>query len=221
MADQHNKCSVESCVTPVRSSGAKFCEKHYMRVRRHGSTDKLSNLKDGLLVHSHGYLLAHVPKHPLAKASKRVYQHRVVFYDHHGAGPFACHWCATQVTWDAMHVDHVDADVTNNAIGNLVASCPRCNQERGLPKMRMTMKASGRLLTAHGKTMCVADWARHLGLSRGTIIGRIEKGMLIENALSPHRSKCGPARRRAPLPDHVIDVTHHSRDKQREEANGQ
>ena len=71
------------------------------------------------------------PGHPLARATAMIYVHRRVYREAHGEGPFACHWCSKSVTWRTMHVDHVDNDPTNNAIGNLVAACPRCNTTRG------------------------------------------------------------------------------------------
>lgn len=177
-----------------------------MRVRRHGSTERRSTLKPGVIEHTGGYLLEHRPGHPLSRLSKRVYQHRAVFHQHHGEGPFKCHWCGIQVTWETMHVDHLNDVVTDNDIGNLAASCARCNQARGLPKMRLTMKRAGRLITAHGMTMCVSDWARHLGLARWTLMGRLAKGMPPDEAMTADRAATGPARRRRPMPDHVVDL---------------
>lgn len=218
MAEAKNTCSVESCGKSARSNTAALCEMHYGRVRRHGSTDRKSNLKPGSLEHSGGYLLDHLPNHPLSRSSKRVYQHRAVFYQHHGAGPFSCHWCKKVVTWGDMHVDHLNEKVQDNLLENLVASCPACNQKRGQPKMRRTKKSDGRLVTAHGLTMCISDWSRRLGLARWTIMGRLERGIPPDLALVPTRAKSGPRRKRAPDMDYEYNLaTHHSRDKQREE----
>jgi len=193
---------------------------HYARVRRHGSTEKKSNLKQGAIEHSSGYLLDHLPGHPLSRSGARVYQHRAVYHQCHGDGPFQCHWCAKQVTWEDMHVDHLNNEVQDNRIANLVASCPECNQKRGLPKMRHAKKISGRLVTAHGLTMCISDWARRLGLSRWTLVGRLERGVPPDLAMVPSRASTGPRRKRRPDPSYEYDLaTHHSRDKQREEAN--
>lgn len=220
MAEEKHICSVESCGKTARSRTAQLCEMHYARVRRHGSTDKKSNLKPGLLEHSGEYLLEHLPGHPLSRASKRVYQHRAVFHQHHGDGPFRCHWCSKPVTWDDMHVDHLNDQVQDNRIENLVASCPQCNQKRGLPKMRHAMKSGGHLVTAHGLTMCISDWSRRLGLSRWTLISRLDKGMRPDQAMVSTRANTGPRRKRQPDSGYAYNLSaaHHSRDKQREEA---
>lgn len=218
MAENKHICYVDSCGKPARSSSAELCEMHYARVRRHGSVDKKSNLKAGTLEHSGGYLLEHLPGHPLSRSSKRVLQHRAVFYRHHGEGPFACAWCGKQVTWRDMHVDHLNDRVQDNRIENLAASCPTCNQKRGLPKMRHAMKAGGRVVTAHGLTMCISDWSRCLGLAQATITARLDKGIAPDLALVSTRAKTGPRRKRLPDMSKAYDLAHHSRDKQREET---
>ncbi|QND42986.1 HNH endonuclease [Rhizobium leguminosarum bv. viciae] len=75
--------------------------------------------------------MAHAPGHPLTEG-KRPYefQHRVVFYDTNGVGPFECHWCGVEVDFSNMHIDHHDNDKTNNTPGNLLPSCPHCNMNR-------------------------------------------------------------------------------------------
>lgn len=200
-------CCIDACDKKVRSSGSPYCETHYYRLRRTGSTDKQSRVKPGLLEHTGGYLLAHLPGHPLQRSSKRVYEHRAVFYAQNGDGPFNCHVCRAPVDWDSMHVDHLNDDVQDNSPVNLAPACPTCNQHRGAPKVRQTMKAKGRLLTAHGKTMCLSDWARHLGLSRPGLARRIALGQELDSALTPDRARTGPARRREPIPDYVVDIS--------------
>jgi hypothetical protein len=49
----HTICVVGGCGLSVRSVIARIA-KHYMRVRRHGSTEKLSTRKDGKLEHTEG-----------------------------------------------------------------------------------------------------------------------------------------------------------------------
>ncbi|KZY53136.1 hypothetical protein A3734_16805 [Sulfitobacter sp. HI0054] len=94
--------------------------------------------------HSHGYILEYAPGHwhALRTGNSRVYQHRRVYFDEYGEGPFDCHWCGTCVTWDDMHVDHVNAVKDDNRLENLVASCAECNQKRGKEKMRNTARES-------------------------------------------------------------------------------
>ncbi|EIU2223833.1 HNH endonuclease [Leclercia adecarboxylata] len=186
-------CSVDGCGLPARANNTPYCEKHYMRVRRHGSTDKLSTLKPGNLTHSGGYVLVNAPTHPLSRNSNRAYEHRVVYHQHHGDGPFSCHWCGIMVTWDDMHVDHLDDCKTNNAESNLVASCALCNQKRGSEKMKATHRnKSHRRYTAHGKTMCLSEWAEYLGISRNSIEYRLKAGWDINKVFSPRIGNSGP-----------------------------
>lgn len=196
-------CGVSGCSNRARSRNAGLCEMHYMRVRRHGDTDRLSGVKPGLLVQSGGgYLLEYAPDHPLRVGeSPRVYVHRRVFYDAHGAGPFQCHCCGKQVDWADMHVDHLNDDVTDNRIENLAPACPVCNQKRGQHKMALTTKIRrGKLLTAHGITMCTNDWSRHLGVSRNAIDMRIKRGWKMSDALSPRKYTSGPESRKKAVP---------------------
>lgn len=81
------------------------------------------------------YFQHHIPNHPLASASGYVKQHRRVLYDAIGPGAHPCHWCKKPIQWktsgeqspESLIVDHLDHDGHNNAIENLVPSCPRCN----------------------------------------------------------------------------------------------
>lgn len=124
-------CSAHGCDKPATRVGADLCETHYYRIRRNGILGLVGYAKPGVIHHSHGYVLAEAKGHPMALGGYRAYEHRVVFYDAHGAGPFNCHWCAIPVSWDDMHVDHVDGCKDHNELGNLVASCALCNQGRG------------------------------------------------------------------------------------------
>lgn len=123
-------CNVDGCQKPVRSTNADLCAMHYHRVYRNGTLDK-KRIPQPTHMHSNGYVIAHAPGHPLTEG-KRPYefQHRVVFYDTHGTGPFECHWCGVEVGFDTMHIDHHDNDKTNNDPSNLLPSCPNCNMNR-------------------------------------------------------------------------------------------
>ena len=76
--------------------------------------------------------------HPIAPPSGVVAVSRVVLYDKIGPGPHPCHWCGRQVEWrpgrglrdDALIVDHLNHDATNDAPDNLVPSCNSCNSGR-------------------------------------------------------------------------------------------
>lgn len=64
---------------------------------------------------------------------------RVRLYDKIGPGVHPCHWCETPIEWiigigvrdpDALLVDHLDHDPTNDDPDNLVPSCNSCNSHR-------------------------------------------------------------------------------------------
>lgn len=213
-ADRHfSKCIVDGCDGKATRIGAGMCESHYMRVRRNGSFEKVDTVIPGAIRHSGGgYLLEYAPDHRLrTPGSPRVYQHRIVFYETHGEGPFQCHCCGKSVTWQDMHVDHLNDVVTDNRPENLAAACAVCNQWRGRSKMRKTSKEQrGRHWTAHGVTMCQSDWSRHLGVTVSALTDRIKRGASIDDALQPRGGKTGPksTKPRVPLCDlHVIRDT--------------
>ena len=205
----YEECSVDGCCKPATRVTSVMCETHYYRKRRTGMTSlrpvTLSNtvkptaelrVIPETVEHSGGYLMNYAPDHPLARGSHpRVYQHRVVYYEHHGAGPFKCNWCACPVTWEGMHVDHVDDDKQNNDISNLVASCPTCNQARGQWKMRLFhrqrtgVRIGDRLHTLN-------EGAAIAGISRNSILARLAKGWPVERAVFEPRGKSGPATKR-------------------------
>lgn len=206
-AASYKQCSVDGCCKPANRVVAGLCEMHYTRQRRNGSLDKVDVVIPGELVHAAGYLLVYAPDHALRRGSSpRVYEHRKVFYDAHGAGPFSCHVCGSTVTWGDMHVDHLNDVVTDNRLENLAPACPTCNQKRGHHKVKRSMKSKhGKHMTAHGVTMCEADWARHLGLSRGAITDRLARGASLEDALRPRVGKHGPkSKSRVPLDDLLV-----------------
>ena len=187
-------CTLDGCDMTARSAKANFCEKHYGQVRRNGHLGLLSELNPPAptVMQSGGYLLDYMPHHPVARGS-RVYQHRRVFYDAHGAGPFQCNWCGCEVTWQTMHVDHVNAVRTDNRVENLVAACAKCNQARGYPKAKITHRANS---TARyqfdGLDLCASEWAERLGISSTSIAWRVRNGWPIEKALTQGRGKTGP-----------------------------
>ena len=168
-------CSVAGCDKPRRSSGSEYCETHYYRLRRNGTMALQAEVSPPpkLLEHSSGYLLEYAPDHPLTIRS-RVYEHRRVYYDAHGAGPFDCHWCGCKVTWADMHIDHVNAVRHDNRLSNLVASCARCNIARGKPAaIAAARKRAKHRYTLNGETLTLGQWAERLGVSGTSITWRL------------------------------------------------
>ena len=175
-------CSAPGCEHTVRSRGATLCEMHYGRMRRTGTLNRAQPAER--IEHTHGYQLVVAPDHPLcAEGRIRVYEHRKVFYDGHGDGPFNCHVCGTEVSWQGMHVDHLDDDPSNNALNNLAPACPTCNQWRGKEKMVRRQPSQGTRIEAFGKTMCLSEWASQSGLPRTTLARRLRDGWAAERAL--------------------------------------
>ena len=132
---QHT-CSIDGCGNPAESRG--WCTRHYARWRRHGDPEHLAISERGSgHVGNGGYKIISRPGHPVSFASGVALEHRVVFFDAYGVGPFLCHWCSTPLQWLApfsdggLVVDHLDTDKLNNDVSNLVASCFVCNVNRG------------------------------------------------------------------------------------------
>ncbi|PZQ55272.1 MAG: hypothetical protein DI555_07945 [Novosphingobium pentaromativorans] len=189
-------CNADGCDRLTRSRNAGWCEKHYYQMRRNGHLGpKLLPVPRETLDHVGGYKLLYAPRHPISTSCQRtrVYQHRAVYYEHHGDGPFPCAHCGTEVSWSTMHVDHLDDDPTNNAIENLAAACPGCNQRRGVHKMVRTMRTTRSLqLTWRGETKSVCDWADEIGLSHTALKNRIKAGWPLDRAMTEPRGRFGP-----------------------------
>ena len=193
--DKVVKCKVDGCNSMANRKLYQLCEKHYMKMRRRGTTEAFEWPK--IKYHSSGYILEYAPNHPLAMklAGNRIYQHRKVYYDNYGDGPFKCHWCGKDLTWETMDIDHVNAAKTDNRIENLVASCPKCNKERAKLKAVAAYKMlHERKLTYNGETIGITTLARRLGITIQSIDNRIKKGWSIERIFTEPRGKYGPRR---------------------------
>lgn len=186
------KCATDGCNNPVRRVGPGLCEACYMRKRRKGTTDKKTY--PYRTAQSCGYIRLKEKDHPLSDTTGSVYEHRFVYHQYHGEGPFECHWCNTKVTWFDMHIDHLDDIVTNNEISNLVASCPLCNTKRGSYKMIKKRRDGGYMVTYKGETKCISEWVvvLKLGISRTSLMSRLASGWPVERAFTEPRGRTGP-----------------------------
>jgi hypothetical protein len=125
-------------------------------------------------------------------SGSRLYEHRVVFFDAHGGGDHICHWCDAVISFEKMHVDHVNAVKNDNRLENLVAACPSCNKARGTDKMRATMRSKGIMITYNGQTKHVSEWAEDLGITSASLKSRLKSGWSLDDALTKKRGKFGP-----------------------------
>lgn len=174
-----NTCAIDGCDKRSRTIGGLYCEAHYARKHRTGTFDLRKPTER--IIRDDGYVTLHCPEHPLrvGKRHPREYEHRVVFYDTHGIGPFDCKWCGTQVTWATMHVDHLNDVRDDNRIQNLVPSCATCNQHRTTSHILR--------LTHDGRTGTVAQWSAWTSIKQETLRYRLKRGWSIDDILKPPR----------------------------------
>lgn len=132
-------CSVDGCSRPVWSR--EMCNMHYTRWNATGDpgpADPLTAPKGSGCLRPDGYRILTLPDHPLSGVGGQVLEHRTVLFAEVGPDPRPCHHCGMEVRWDlpypqfhdALVVDHLDFDRSNNDPGNLVPSCGRCNLSR-------------------------------------------------------------------------------------------
>lgn len=183
-------CNVDGCHAMANRTKHGVCEKHHARIRRNGTSDTIVTHKDRR-VHSQGYIILYMPNHQLA-VKRHVFEHRYVYFEHFGSGPFACHVCGKEVGWSNLHIDHLNDNKTDNRIENLKPACPTCNQSRGREKMKATQRKKGMLLTHNGETKCISEWADELQISRASLVWRLGHGWSIDKVLRPRQSRTGP-----------------------------
>lgn len=183
-------CSIEGCLEIANRIKHGVCEKHHARIRRNGTSDTIITHKEKYN-HSQGYILLHKPDHPLATKTT-VFEHRYVYYEQYGEGPFNCYLCGREVGWSNLHIDHLNDNKTDNRIDNLKPSCAVCNQSRGRHKMIEKQRRQGHLLTFNGQTKCLSEWARELKVAKATLDWRIRQGWSIDKVLRPRLSRTGP-----------------------------
>lgn len=190
-------CKVLNCEKEPRSPGGSICEMHYARLRRNGTLDKIG--ASPLLKHSGGYVRVYAPGHPMATGGESyAYQHRVVFYDAHGDGPFNCHVCGRANMLANLHVDHLNEVRDDNRLENLRPACPRCNQWRGKTRRDVSWRVRHvHWLEHEGERLPISEWARRLGIRPGSILWRMRNGWPLSRALTERRGVRGPQQ----LPD--------------------
>jgi hypothetical protein len=177
------KCKIEGCNRVVRYKGKQLCQMHYFRIMRNGFSDLLPKVRKYRIQNPAGYQKIYEPKHRLANSDGYVYEHRFMVFERYGECLPRCEICGKPTCWETCHIDHIDNDVTNNALGNLRPLCRGCNTFRNYPEQHTI---SGRHGIAYGGlTMTAAEWARQPGVNvcRATILNRLAQGMGMHEAL--------------------------------------
>lgn len=171
-------CKCEGCEKPAKSTG--LCSMHYSRLNRYGTLDR-SRTRKTSYTHTCGYIVEHKPGHPLSNSADEVFQHRRVFYDVKGSGPFECFGCGCTLEWSSMQIDHKDDVKSNNDIENLRPACARCNTGRSKTKVSdAARRKSG--LTWVGQAVTLSDLARIAGMSKPGMRDRLSR-MSVDEAM--------------------------------------
>jgi hypothetical protein len=116
------------------------------------------------------------------------------------ADPNAAYWGARGITvcerWGSfeafledMGEPPTDTHEIDRKDGSLGYS--RSNCRWATPQEQAVNRSTSLMLTAGGETLHLAAWADRTGLTRGTIVRRIKKGLTVEEALFTPR-RCGP-----------------------------
>lgn len=160
------KCKIDGCEKVVAYTGKMLCQMHYFRFMRYGTYELVGPRgRDGLPAvrkmrrsNPAGYQLLFDPSHPLSMKDGYVYEHRKVVYSIYKDELPNCQICGKPTHWATCHIDHIDADVTNNEPANLRPVCSGCNTFRAYPEQH-TVK-SCMAITFDGLTQTPEEWSR-------------------------------------------------------------
>lgn len=176
------KCHVDGCDREAAYKAQRVCQMHYFRYRRNGIYGLKAEKRHGKgrfrapkYTNQEGYVLVDVPGHPLSDGRGYVYEHRHTYYEKISSSPSECAMCRRSISWESLHIDHIDCDKSNNDPENLRAVCRPCNVFRGHSPVSM----GKHLFTVGGRTMTASAWARDPGVmvSPSTIVRRRQGGM--------------------------------------------
>ena len=74
------ECTMEGCDKPHRAKG--LCQMHYRRVALYDHPELVTSI--GYNYDNRGYVMLHLPNHPIANKGGNVYEHRLVMSEHIG-----------------------------------------------------------------------------------------------------------------------------------------
>lgn len=179
------KCRVDGCGNEAMYKAKQLCQKHYFREMRNGTTERLSRKRKDKCLDGQGYVMLYKPNHPLATKNGLIREHRYVAYEKYKREEIKCEICNKSLTWESLHVDHIDENKENNNASNLRILCRACNVMRASVKKHKYLHKSYHAITCNGITRTAAEWARTLGVSvcSNTIIRRIKSGWSVTDAI--------------------------------------
>lgn len=172
----YEMCQAPECNRPTAKRRNQYCEMHHGRLRRNGTFDLLPSPQDGeIRQHSAGYILEYRNNH-IKFGTGYYYQHRLNFYDFHGDGPFKCFDCNKDISWEDMHVHHLDENKQNNEIKNLAASCPKCNHNASIGKCKKGLRKINKQNNISYKNVVkhICDWSDELNIPPHVIKWRVQ-----------------------------------------------
>ena len=109
--------------------------------------------------------------------------HNPQFADYGGRGIVVCErWQTFMGFFEDMGSRPTPAHTVERVDNNAPYNATNCIWATRDIQSRNTRRT--RLLTFDGRTMCLIDWARHIGIDRKTITGRLERGWSIQDALT-------------------------------------
>lgn len=183
-------CRIDGCEKEGRGNGEDICGMHYHRFYRFGTYELTAKPAKQRYITSNGYIKVHKPGHPLSDSTRYVFEHRFIYHEKYGEGPFNCYWCEKIVTWDMLNIDHLDEDTQNNNLDNIKATCPGCNTSRGIEK-KLDNWREKHGIEFNGVIKTKAEWARSIGITPEALCTRLQLWSL-EEALTRPKGNSGP-----------------------------
>lgn len=178
-------CVAPSCERKAVYKAAQLCQKHYFRLRRNGSLEKLPTSRKERIIAPNGYVRIYEPSHPLADQRGYVFEHRRVIWSVVGEACGDCALCGKPETWMTCHVDHIDESRQNNDRSNLRILCRGCNVKRGMTSESQSRRTGLDLIEFDGLHLTAHEWASdpRVLVSGRTIRARKRSGMSDYDAL--------------------------------------